>query len=332
MLHTGCRFRRPGGYAAPASIVTPGAIPSYPSGAGSSTTPSVVVPLPGETPSELDRADPLPKSKIVTPPAGANGASGSLSGNKLSYQTRRQDPSSRLARRPVTLPRTTVFTPEPTSRSAQAPSRDSRAADDQDPLDHLPPLDLPGEVTKSAATPPAPPAADRNEKSAPQSDKKAAVKRESPAPAADDLDLTSGALPSTAISSVASVGPGLNRFVAVDLKLAGGSAPSSEGLKWLVDKGYRTVLDLRESSEVSPAFIAEVTGLGLRYIALPISIKNIDRAHVERFNFEIAVGEARPLFFFDSDGTRAGTSGTSGESPTIEWIIKSPVAKPRILA
>ena len=104
----------------------------------------------------------------------------------------------------------------------------------------------------------------------------------------------------------ASVGPGINRFVAVDLKLAGGSAPSSEGLKWLVDKGYRTVLDLRESSEVPSSFIAEVTGLGLRYVALPINLETIDRAHVDRFNFEVAAGEARPLFFFDADGTRAG--------------------------
>ena len=102
--------------------------------------------------------------------ANGNGASSSLPGNKTSYQTRRQDPDSRLARRPVRLPKTTVSTPEPTSRSAQARRagrrRDSSGADDQDPLDHLPPLDLPGEVTKSAATPPVPPAADRNDKPA----------------------------------------------------------------------------------------------------------------------------------------------------------------------
>jgi protein tyrosine phosphatase (PTP) superfamily phosphohydrolase (DUF442 family) len=99
----------------------------------------------------------------------------------------------------------------------------------------------------------------------------------------------------------------MTRFVAVDLKLAGGSTPSADGLRWLVEKGYRTILDLRESSEVSPSFIAEVTGLGLRYVALPLSLKTIDRAHFDRFNFEVASGDARPLFFFDSDGTRAGT-------------------------
>ena len=161
-------------------------------------------------------------------------------------------------------------------------------------------------MTKSAATPPVPPAADRNLKPVPQPDKKAGVKGESPAPAADDLDLTSGSSPASQSSPSASVGPGIRRFVAVDLKLAGGSAPSADGLKWLVDKGYRTVLDLREPSEVPSSFITDATNLGLRYVALPISLKTIDRAHVDRFHFEVAAGEARPLFFFDSDGTRAG--------------------------
>src|SRR5262249_39196816 len=99
---------------------------------------------------------------------------------------------------------------------------------------------------------------------------------------------------------------GLAHFVAVDLKLAGGSAPSSAGLKWLFEKGYRTLLDLRESSEVPSSFIAEVTKHGLRYVALPIGPNTIDRDHVARFNFELAAPEARPLFFFDSQGDRAG--------------------------
>ena len=118
--------------------------------------------------------------------------------------------------------------------------------------------------------------------------------------------MASGSSPASQPSASASVGPGIKRFVAVDLKLAGGSAPATDGLKWLVDKGYRTILDLREPSEVPSSFITDVTNVGLRYVALPISLKTIDRAHVDRFHFEIAAGEARPLFFFDSDGTRAG--------------------------
>jgi protein tyrosine phosphatase (PTP) superfamily phosphohydrolase (DUF442 family) len=296
-------------YGTPSTVVTPGTTtgPTYPSGVNSSSPPSYTAPLP-EEPTNLDRADPVPKVKSI-PPAG-NGGSSSLPGNKTSYQTRRQDPSSRLARRPVRMPQTTASTLEPTSRSAQARARqaagDFNGVDDQNPLDHLPPLDLPGEVTKSSATPPNPPAADRDEKPTSATEKKEAIKGERPAPAADDLDLTSGTSPAGQPALAASVGPGINRFVAVDLKLAGGSAPSTDGLKWLVDKGYRTVLDLREPSEVPSTFITEVTNLGLRYVALPISLKSIDRAHVDRFHFEVAAGEARPLFFFDSDGTRAG--------------------------
>src|SRR5262249_38214310 len=209
----------------------------------------------------------------------------------------------------------TVSTPEPTSRSAQARPRsganDAGEFDDQDPLDHIPPLDLPGEVTRSSATPPGPatagPAAKARdvEKTAPAANPTAA-RAETAVSSFNELDLTSATISPPEQSPSASVGPGIARFVAVDVKLAGGSAPNGAGLNWLVEKGYRTVLDLRESSEVPSSFISLVANHGLRYVALPIGLKSIDRNHIARFNFEIAAGEARPLFFFDSDGTRAG--------------------------
>jgi len=290
-------------YAAPSTVTTP-AIPSYPSGSGSSSTPSSVFPVPGDTPSVLEPTETAPRSKIVPP---ANGAANSTTG-KQSYQTRRPDSGSRIARqRNDNLTKTLVSTSEPTSRSAQAPSRSaSNDVDPQDPLDHLPPLDLPGDVTKSAASPPVPPAADQTAKPVSADEKKPTVDRGSSAPTAEPSDPTTAVTISGQSSPSASVGPGLTKFVAVDLKLAGGSAPATDGLNWLVEKGYRTILDLRETSEVPPSFIADVTNLGLRYVALPISLKTLDRGHVDRFNFEIATGEARPLFFFDSDGTRAG--------------------------
>src|SRR5208283_2824282 len=138
-----------------------------------------------------------------------------------------------------------------------------------------------------------------------------------PAPASDhlsgrssrepDLALTGTARPAPEPASSAGGAPGISRFVAVDLKLAAGSLPSAAGLDWLTEKGYKTLVDLRESSETDLPFIGEATKRGLRYIVLPVNLKSIDRAHVARFNFELAMGEARPLYFFDSDGTRAGT-------------------------
>jgi protein tyrosine phosphatase (PTP) superfamily phosphohydrolase (DUF442 family) len=298
-------------YAAPV-VAAPVGVPSYPATPGSTfTSPSTVPPLPPDnTPSDLSPTEQPPKTRIV-PGTSSNGTS-SLPTSKTSYQTRRMDPSSRLARRSVTLPRTQVSTPEPTPRSAQALARSGAAggateADEQDPLDHLPPLDLPGEVTRSADTPPVPPAASRDPQPGDNNiSPRVDVRREGPVPAADDVDRSAPAAAPAQASPSASVGPGINRFVAVDLKLAGGSAPAADGLKWLVDRGYRTVLDLRESSEVSSSFITDATNLGLRYVALPVNLKTIDRDHVDRFNFEVSVAEARPLFFFDSDGTRAG--------------------------
>ncbi len=289
------------------AVVTPGVIPSYPS--VGAPRPAVVVPGSTDSSTELEPVlDSNAKSKVVPPPGNGalrNGPQGA------SYQTRGSSSGARIARRRTDISgKTTVMTPEPTPRSAQAGGRsssDGRPAGDPDPLDNIPPFDLPGDVPKSAATPPpVPPAAQPAAEPAKSAVTKPEVKAEAPAPSADELDLTSITLPVPASSPSASVGPGLARFVAVDVKLAGGSLPSPASLDWLVEKGYRTLLDLRESSEVSSAFIALVTSKGLRYIALPIGPGSIDREHVARFQFEVAAGEARPLYFFDSDGTRSG--------------------------
>ena len=189
------------------------------------------------------------------------------------------------------------------TRDTSSPLDGDDKGNSESVLDHLPPLDLPSDVTEKTTTPPV--------QRKPQSPAPA------PAPASDhlsgrssrepDLALTGTARPAPEPASSAGGAPGISRFVAVDLKLAAGSLPSAAGLDWLTEKGYKTLVDLRESSETDLPFIGEATKRGLRYIVLPVNLKSIDRAHVARFNFELAMGEARPLYFFDSDGTRAGT-------------------------
>ncbi len=44
----------------------------------------------------------------------------------------------------------------------------------------------------------------------------------------------------------------------------------------------------------------------MRYVALPIGVKTVDDDLVSRFNFELSLSNARPLYFCDTDGTRAG--------------------------
>jgi protein tyrosine phosphatase (PTP) superfamily phosphohydrolase (DUF442 family) len=180
----------------------------------------------------------------------------------------------------------------------------------QSVLDHLPPLDLPSDVTEKTTTPPVVPPAQRR----PPTQDPAPAKV--PLPADDhlsgrstsdpDADLTATAMSASGSSPTAAGAPGISRFAAVDLRLAAGSVPSPAGLDWLSEKGYKTLVDLREPAETDLVFIAAAAKRGLRYITLPISPKTIDRSHIERFNLELAMEEARPLYFFDSDGTRAG--------------------------
>jgi hypothetical protein len=223
---------------------------------------------------------------------------------------------SRLAARRVpTLARSsrTSTAPELTRGSARERERstapaagdEARRSEDADPLDHLPPLDLPSEVTHSASTPPTPPAADPEAKP-PTESPQPAVSLRPDAAVADPVRLTAAADPAPEPAAPGGAGPGIARFASVDLKLAGGSVPSGDGLSWLAENGYRTLLDLREAAEVSPSFIAEASQRGLRYVALPIKLQALDRNQLARFNYEITAGEARPLFFFDADGSRAG--------------------------
>jgi protein tyrosine phosphatase (PTP) superfamily phosphohydrolase (DUF442 family) len=82
--------------------------------------------------------------------------------------------------------------------------------------------------------------------------------------------------------------------------------PTLAGLDWLAERGYKTLVDLREPGEVQSSFLAEVSKRGMRYISLPISLDSVDTDHITRFHFEISLADARPLYFFDTEGNRAG--------------------------
>jgi protein tyrosine phosphatase (PTP) superfamily phosphohydrolase (DUF442 family) len=274
-----------------ATVVTPGA--SSQSGTLGPSTPSDLEPLP--------KADPGPAPGAVRP------RSGSGTPTRSSYETQRPYDRSKRSRND-NMAHTLISTPVPTVGSAQdstgVAARDTTAAssDNDSVLDHLPPLDLPSDVTEKSATPPVAPAAERK----PSAPAAASDRFSSRSPQPSELTLTGSIQPAPDPASTAGGAPGISRFVAVDLRLAAGSVPSKAGLDWLAEKGYKTLVDLRESSEGNLSLIAEATSRGLRYIPLPITLRSIDADHVARFQFELSLTDARPLYFFDGDGTRAG--------------------------
>ncbi len=291
------------GYAAPAVVSpTPSVVPSGP---GTTT----VVPNSIDSGAPALEAIPSERPPTATPgpaPAGAGAGSTSdatpptqgarsSSGKASNYEALRPLSRDNATTSRAPAPKTLDATPVPTPRSAQGASTKGSSATDV--LENLPPLNLSLDVPQPDQTPPAP------QESAPvparDGQPSASI---SPAPAAETLaDLA--ARPASAEVSVA---PGIRRFAGVESKLAGGSLPTTAGLDWLAEKGYRTILDLRENTDSHPDFLAEVTNRGMRYLALPLSLKTVDADHVSRFLFEVSLADARPLYFCDTDGTRAG--------------------------
>ncbi len=271
-------------------VVVPGTIPSYSSGGSMGTSPSNVLPSSPNNPIDLE---PAPSAKPSSSGTGPTGSSGS-GVSKSSYVTRR--PGAFTAMRSS---RSVSSTPTSMSRAAQdssnAPGATSDGSLEDNVLDHLPPFPLPKEVTRSSANPPPPPppAAPAEAKSGDAASAEPTAQRGG-APTEAEFALTIAAEPSPESGLTAAAATGIARFAVVDPKLAGGSSPSDAGLTWLADKGYRTLLDLREPSEVPPAFIAEVARRGLRYVAFPVDLATIDASHVVRFNLEMDFAECGP--------------------------------------
>lgn len=65
--------------------------------------------------------------------------------------------------------------------------------------------------------------------------------------------------------------PGIRNFYQVDDHVYRGGQPTTEGFKYLAKIGVKTVLDLRGEGDRSAAEGRLVTGLGMRYLAVPMT-------------------------------------------------------------
>src|SRR5262249_38859741 len=125
--------------------------------------------LPSDTPERLEA---IPKAEQGPAPSAPvrRLPSGSANGSKTnsSYERPRPDPRSNRSRSD-NLAHALISTPVPAARSAQesvSGASPSSNADADSVLDHLPPLDLPKDVTEKSPTPPVAPAAERKPSSA----------------------------------------------------------------------------------------------------------------------------------------------------------------------
>ncbi|HXG11146.1 MAG TPA: hypothetical protein VNK04_15405 [Gemmataceae bacterium] len=99
---------------------------------------------------------------------------------------------------------------------------------------------------------------------------------------------------------------GILRFAMARPRVASGLRPSLEGLDWLKDNGYRTVLYIRRPGEDDATDRRQVESRrGMKYVSLELSPQNL-REVVDQFNHLVGDAASQPLFVYDRDGTLQG--------------------------
>jgi hypothetical protein len=96
------------------------------------------------------------------------------------------------------------------------------------------------------------------------------------------------------------------QFAIARKQVASGQKPFTEGLDWLRDKGYRTVLHVRAPGEDDSAARRQFTAKGFRYESLEVSPAALNRDVLEQFNRLVTDPANLPLFVYDRDSSLVG--------------------------
>ncbi len=89
-------------------------------------------------------------------------------------------------------------------------------------------------------------------------------------------------------------------------QVASGQKPFSEGIDWLRDKGYRSVLFIRAPGEDDSAARRQFTAKGFRYFSLEVSPLTLNRELIDEFNRVVTDPANLPLFVYDRDSSLLG--------------------------
>jgi len=96
------------------------------------------------------------------------------------------------------------------------------------------------------------------------------------------------------------------QFSIVKKGVASGQQPFPDGVTWLKEHGYKTVLHVRGPNETDNAAKGVFEKRGLTYVSMEVSPQTLTKDVVERFNQIIGDEKNRPLFVFDKNSSLAG--------------------------
>ena len=89
-------------------------------------------------------------------------------------------------------------------------------------------------------------------------------------------------------------------------QVASGQKPFPEGLDWLKEKGYRTILHVRQPGEDDTNTRRLITAKGFRYLSLEVSPLTLNRDILDEFNRIVTDPANLPLFAYDRDSSLLG--------------------------
>jgi protein tyrosine phosphatase (PTP) superfamily phosphohydrolase (DUF442 family) len=123
---------------------------------------------------------------------------------------------------------------------------------------------------------------------------------------------TSTPAPSPSPASEAVVAPtpllpaGIPQFALAKDQVATGLKPMLDGVDWLKQNGYRTVLHLRQPGEDDAGERRLFELRGLKYQSLEVSAQIFSPAVVEEFKRVVSERSLYPLFVYDKNGALSG--------------------------
>jgi protein tyrosine phosphatase (PTP) superfamily phosphohydrolase (DUF442 family) len=99
---------------------------------------------------------------------------------------------------------------------------------------------------------------------------------------------------------------GIPQFDYVTDQVANGLKPMLDGLDWLKDRSFRTVLHVRAPGEDDSAERRQVEKRGMKFLSLEVSPQTLSQTTVDDFNRIVGDISSYPLFVYDREGSLAG--------------------------
>jgi protein tyrosine phosphatase (PTP) superfamily phosphohydrolase (DUF442 family) len=106
--------------------------------------------------------------------------------------------------------------------------------------------------------------------------------------------------------AASSLPAGIPSFALAKDRLATGLKPILDGIDWLKENGYRTVLHIRLPGEDDSAERKDFESRGLRYLSLDVSPETLSATTIQEFTRIVSDPAGQPLFVYDKDGSLAG--------------------------